>query len=63
MKCECKGTHNNHMHHALNAAYITSCVQGARQHGKTHLSDQMLAESNMREMKEIVAEMKRRISS
>ena len=51
------------MHHALNAAYITSCVQGARQHGKTHLSDQMLAESNMREMKEIVAEMKRRISS
>jgi hypothetical protein len=38
-------------------------MQGARRQGKTHLSDQMLAESNMREMKEIVAEMKRRIAS
>jgi hypothetical protein len=41
---------------------LKAWVQG-RMRGKVQLSDQMLAESNMREMKEIVAEIKRRIAS
>ncbi len=42
---------------------IEAWLQEGHLQGTTQLSDQMLAESNMREMKEIVAEIKRRIAS